>query len=157
MNKKRVDTLLPQAYEILKNDCVGIASKGKINKAYRGQIASFGSAMINGSLLSAVAFFSVNAKNKDSSKSKDDSKNGVSREKLMKAIYYLMHQEKDAEELKKLMEEEPFQALFEEVKGAKNSHKIKEEVENCAIALKLAMNLYQLLDDESQGETNEES
>lgn len=146
MNKKRVDTLLPQAYEILKNDCVGIASKGKINKAYRGQIASFGSAMMNGSLLSAVAFFSVPAKKK-----------GISREKLMKAIYCLIHQEKNEEELEKLMRGEPFQALFEEVKKAKNTHQIKEEVENCAIALKLAMNLYQLIDDESQGETDGKS
>ena len=57
MNKKRVNSLLLVAKQAL-DEC-GIAENGKINSAFRGQISSFGAAIVTGNLPAATAFFSV--------------------------------------------------------------------------------------------------
>ena len=55
MNKKQVnDWILPAQKAII--EC-GIAENGKVDSAFRGQISSFGAAVVMGSLKSAVAFF----------------------------------------------------------------------------------------------------
>jgi hypothetical protein len=118
MNKRKVDDLLPKAYQVLAD--VGIAQNGKIENGYRGQIATFGAAAMSGSLLSAIAFFSA--------KGKSDS----DRPKLLKAIRALLPQEDEQTN------------LFEYVKAHRDDPQVKEDVFSAAIALKLAMNLYQL-------------
>ena len=120
MNKKTVDELIPIAHKVLAE--VKIAENGVINKTYRGQISTFGSAVVTGSLRAAIAFFS------------DKGSAGVDRRKLMVAILQIL-QEKEPE-LKK------FGTLFEYAE--KNPEEAKEKILNTAIALKLAMNLYQL-------------
>ena len=80
MNKKRVDQWIPKAKEAL--EAVGIAEKGKISKGFRGQIASFGAAVVMGSFKSAVAFFSKNGGSK------------TEREKLVEAMYFVIKGEK---------------------------------------------------------------
>lgn len=124
MNKNRVDKLLPLAAEALKD--VGIAVNGEIASAFRSQISSFGSAVKNGSLLSAVAFFRKQGKAK------------VAREKLLEAINNLM-----SSEVPELTGED----LFDKVKSVQDAAKktiLKEQILDCVIALKLAMNLYDL-------------
>ena len=119
MNKRKVDDLIPKAVEILTD--TGIANKeGKIKKTYRGQISTFGAAIINGSLISAVAFFS------------DNGNSSTERSKLIEAIGKLIPESRED--------------LFEYVKKSVKSKKkeVKEEILNAAIALKLAMNLYNL-------------
>lgn len=121
MNKKKVDALIPMAYEALEN--VGIAQNGKINKTFRSQISSFGAVMTMGSVLSAVAFFSA--------------KGGSSteRQNLMKAIYMLISNKDKVHE----------RDLFMYVNANKDSEKkVNNEIINASIALKLAMNLYEL-------------
>ena len=124
MNKKRVDKLLPLAAEALKH--ANIAVNGKVDAAFRGQISSFGSAVKNGSILSAVAFFSQQGKAK------------VHREHLLKAINELM-----SLEVPELVGED----LFTKVQSVQDAVKktiLKEQILDCVIALKLAMNLYDL-------------
>ena len=119
MNKRKVDDLIPKAVEILTD--TGIVNKeGKIKKTYRGQISTFGAAIINGSLISAVAFFS------------DNGNSSTERSKLIEAIGKLIPESRED--------------LFEYVKKSGKSKKkeVKEEILNAAIALKLAMNLYNL-------------
>ncbi len=121
MNKKRVDELIPRAVEVLKKE--GIANKdNEIVKTFRGQISTFGAAITNGSLISAVAFFS------------EQGGADVDRSKLMKAVYDLVAGEKATD------------TLFDYVKkvGKAGEVKTKEEIINATIALKLAMNLYKL-------------
>ena len=55
MNKKRVNDWIAPACKALED--VGIAVGGKIDPKFRGQISSFGAAVVMGSLRSAVAFF----------------------------------------------------------------------------------------------------
>lgn len=113
MNKKRIDSLLPKAYDILSE--LNISENGIIKNAYRSQICAFGAAITMGSLLSAVAFFSQKGNC------------SVDRHKLMSAIKKLSGFDGSS--------------LFEYVKN-NNTPATKQLVLESAIALKLAMNLY---------------
>lgn len=119
MNKNKVDELIPKAYDALKD--AGIVEKGSINKAFRGQIATFGAAVTNGSLLSAIAFFS------------NDGSSEVTRSNLLKAIQILIPESTE-------------KGLFDYVKskGKAGERSAREDILNAAIAIKLAMNLYEL-------------
>lgn len=128
MVKKRVDIYIPKAYEVLR--IVEIEKDNKINSTFRGQIASFGAMIAMGSILSAVALFSATKSNAS-----------VDRVKLMQAIYAI---------IKDVTGEIPKDALFEYVtqeikKGNKNT--VTEKIKDAAIAIKLAINLYEVIDD----------
>jgi CRISPR-associated protein Cmr5 len=120
VNKKRVDSLIPEAYKKL--EITGIVEGGKIKNTWRGQISSFGAAVATGSLLAAVSFFNAQG-NSD-----------VPRQKLMEAIFSLIGSVSGCS------------SLFEYVVKCKKDGRersAKEEIINGAIALKLAMNLYE--------------
>lgn len=126
MNKRRVDGMIPLAYEVLKE--VQIVEKdGTIDKSYRGQISSFGAAVAMGSLLSAVSYFS------------QQNRAAVDRSKLMTAIHMLMNKENGRGGDEK---SDPL-ALFNYVRKD-SGMAAKELILDCAVALKLAMNLYNL-------------
>jgi len=116
-DKGRIDRLIPLAYTALAD--VGIAEKGAVKKTWNGQISTFGAAITMGSLQSAVAYFSNAAKG------------DVNRTLLLKAIRFL---------LEKGLEYKPIE--WENISAA--SPTIQRDVLNCAVALKLAMNLYRL-------------
>ena len=121
MNKRVVDELIPEAVVALKD--AGVADQNNnINKTFRGQISTFGAAITNGSLISAVAFFS------------DNGSSSIERTRLLDAIRLL------------IKEAGKYPDLFEYVRAqGKNREKVvKEQILNAAIALKLAMNLYNL-------------
>ncbi len=124
MNKNRVNRDLPIAYQALK--AVEIAKGTVIKKTYRGQISTFGTAVSMGSMPAAIAFFSEKAAGAD---------NGVDRTLLLRAIeYVLRHRETP------VLDENT--CLFDyAVNGGISA---KEEILTAAIALKLAMNLYEL-------------
>ena len=131
MDQKAIDSLVEPAYEILNE--VGIAKGGKVSKSYRAQISTFGSAIINGTLLSAVSFFST------------QEGASVDRSKLMEAIKLIINKDnKDDKDDK--------ETLFEYVKkntpDVGENRQLKAKIMYAAIALKLAMNLYQLSGEE---------
>lgn len=119
MNKKRVNDWLLKAKEALTQ--TGIAQNGKIDKTYRGQISSFGAAVIMGSLPAAVAFFS------------EQGGSSVERQKLIQAMYYCVSgtvkKEKD----------------ILEIVCKQNDKSMREQFIDASIALKLAMNFYDLV------------
>lgn len=132
MNKKQVDRLIPKAYEVLRtvqidngNDSqhpFKIVETGGIQKAWRGQISSFGAAIATGSLPAAISFFSAKGHSE------------LHRELLMKAIFELLEQRGDSRD------------LFDYVsKNTDKQRAVEEEIVNRAIALKFAMNLYPLV------------
>ena len=136
MNKKRVDQLLPRAYEVLSS--VQIAQNGKVDPKFQNQISSFASAVKNGSLISAIAFFG------------QQKKAAVNRTKLIEAIGLLMSGENAPANAK--------DALFNMAKRqltSKQQAELKEKVEDCAIALKLAMNLYDMPKDQKDSSTSD--
>ena len=137
MNKHEVDRMIPQAYEVLSQ--VRIAENGKVNKAWRGQISSFGASIMQGSLLSAVSFFSAQGGAE------------TKRERLMMAIWLLLNREKQFNisfEPKNDEEKEKYKEvatrLYKQVQPQPNDKKLKEDIVNAAVALKLAMNLYDM-------------
>ena len=135
MNKERVDANIGKAYDVLKKRNIA-DEKDVIQKAYRGQISSFGAAVSSGSLVSAIAFFS------------DKGQSKVDREKLMDALYDLLS-DKEKDKIAGNAKNKLFayvRAKYE--KGEIDT--VKEEVLDCSIALKLAMNLYSLADQEEK-------
>lgn len=124
MNKRVIEALLPEAYKTLEKN-ISIVKDGKktIKKAYRGQISTFGAAITTGSLLAAIAFFS------------DKGEADVEREKLMVCIQELIPEAKTSD------------SLFNYVSlGTEDMSVYKEKILNAAIALKLAMNLFALVE-----------
>lgn len=87
-----------------------------INMAFRGQISAFGSAIATGSLLAAVAFFS------------DQGSASIDRSELMVVINKMLKC--------------PEKTLFDTVKASNDTTALKEEILDCAIAVKLALNLF---------------
>ena len=134
MNKSAVNDQLETAYEAIIKTKIADGSTGeyKVKKAYRGQIATFGAAIITGSLKSAIAFFS------------DEGKASVNRLLIIKAIEYIL-------EKRKIMKQG--QSLFSYAKS--ESPEVKENIINAAIAIKLALNLFILVDNDDGGNPSE--
>ena len=131
MNKREIDRLLPAAYDAIQNG--GFIENGKIDPAFRGQIASYGSAIANGSLLAATAFFSKQGNA------------SVDRSLLMKAINQLLPQ---------LGIPATGDTLFDTIRKhwgttTAQHNDFTEKVLICATALKLAFNLF-FLEDKNQ-------
>lgn len=130
------DEMIARAISVL--DTAGIVKKDKnseklyIEKAFRRQISSFGAAVEMGSLLSAVAFFS------------SQGSSPTDRTKLMEAIYLLL----TGNEKKDIKENE---TLFRYVAQNPNNQQLKREVIDAAVAIKLAMNAYELRDVKKKG------
>ena len=125
MNKNIINDEIETAYKLLAEH--EVAKGGVIKGSFRGQISSFGAAIVMGNLLAAIAYFS-----KQGGAS-------VERQKLIAIIYDI---------IKKRHENENMPAdLFSYANGEKKKgaeRNCKEEILNAAIAVKLAMNLYKL-------------
>ncbi|MBR2024910.1 MAG: hypothetical protein IKA02_03785 [Clostridia bacterium] len=125
MNKKRVDAWLERAYDALIKS--GIADKNlKINKTFRGQISSFGAAVVTGSFKSALAFFL------------EQGGASVERYKLISAMDYVINSEKT--------EVDNAKTVFENVCRSSDLKDMKAKFIDASIAIKLAMNLFELKD-----------
>ncbi|GAB2027159.1 hypothetical protein [Lactovum odontotermitis] len=127
IDKKKVDELLPDAYTALEES--GIAVAGKIDKAFRGQIASFGASIINSTVRSAIVFFS---------RSKEEgSRDKAGRSKLIEAIAFVLKKEGKITEDSK-------NAVYQY--AGSNEKEAEQTIMEIATALKLAMNLFELVD-----------
>lgn len=118
MNKQRVNDWVAPAAEALTK--VGIAENGVINPTFRGQISSFGAAVTMGSLKAAAAFFA------------QQGGASVPRERLLQAMYYVI-------EGTVKQPDEVFAYICEH-----DDVRTRDCFIDAAIALKLAMNLYDL-------------
>ena len=148
-NKRKIDEYISKAIEVLNNNEKIVKEGGKIDKTFSGQIATFAVAVSTGSLLSAVAFFSDNG--------------GASNERssLMDVIYKIVidensqaitNQENDSNINSKLLEHVKNEYKEFKLKNDIVSYnRIKEDILNAAIAVKLAMNFYELVDNSNKG------
>lgn len=123
MNKKRVDGWLLLAREAIK-ECE-IANDGRVNKSFRGQISSFGAAVVMGSFKSAVAVYSENGRAE------------VERERLIRAAYYVAYNgvKKDAKDILAEVCQKEGAALRE----------MRDAFIDASVAIKLALNFYDLV------------
>lgn len=118
MNKKRVnDWILPAKEALITCE---IVENGKIDKTFRSHISSFGAAVIMGSLPAAVAFFT------------EQGGSSVQRQKLIQAMYCCI-----TGEVKK--EKEIFDIVCKN-----NTAEMRDKFTDASIALKLAMNFFDL-------------
>lgn len=130
MNKKRVDGWILTAKEAI--EVAKIAENGEVNKSFRGQISSFGASLVMGSFKSAVAFFT------------EQGGASVERQKLLVAMYFIIS---DGEV------KEP-KYVFDY--ACKNDTKeLKEQFIDASIAIKLALNFFDLREGKAQGEKAE--
>jgi len=153
-NKRKIDEYISKAINILNNNNKIVKEGGKIDKTFSGQIATFAVAVSTGSLLSAVAFFSDNG--------------GASNERssLMDVIYEIIADEKlsdtdkEDDKNKKNVNNKNSKLLkyvkskYEKSKESNDIvlyNRIKEDILNAAIAVKLAMNFYELVDNYNKG------
>lgn len=125
MNKRKVDELIPRAYIKLKESEI-VQKDGTICSEYRGYIDTFGAAVAMGSIISAIAFFM------------EEDKGNQDRTKLLITMYNTI---KDTN-LRKTDTD-----WKEQIKEyvLKDERKAKEELVNAAVAIKLAMNLYNII------------
>lgn len=132
MSKRRIERFLPTAVQVLRD--TGIAKDGRINRPFRNQIYGFGAAVATGSLLAVVGYFG------------DQGDADVDRSQLVGAIYQVLRKEAP----RSLGNSED---LFEAVKGAGRGgqREIKEMILDAAVALKLAMNFFELTSEREEG------
>lgn len=144
MSKQQIEEYIPLAYDALR-ECGIVKEDDTVDRALRGQIASFGAAVTMGSLLSAIAFF-----NKASSKS-DGSK--TDRQLLMKTIHAILlmsdnaaKPEAEREDKFEVAKKASGKDLCIKIKDLPRSQRdgYRERVMDAAVAIKLAMNLYDL-------------
>lgn len=139
----KIDELIANAIPILKN--TGIVKKDEktgeeyILRSFRGQISSFGAAVEMGSLLSAVAFFSK--------KGGSD----TDRQLLMRAIYLLIINDTETKIDAKSEQSELLLFVIEH----RNEPELKKNIIDAAVALKLAMNAYELRDKDDKPKVEE--
>lgn len=143
MNKKKIEKMLPIALKTLADKKCGVSENGKISKSYRSAISSFGAAVTMGSFRAAVAFFSKDADKGDA---------GISRSKLLRAIDYLcqtwdsrwIDRDKNAADWRTA---EKVCAFV--LERPQNEIKLLEQdFLHAAVALKLAMNAFDLGSDQ---------
>ena len=139
----KIDELIANAIPILRN--TGIVKKDEktdeeyILRSFRGQISSFGAAVEMGSLLSAVAFFSK--------KGGSD----TDRQLLMRAIYILIINDTETKIDAKSEQSELLLFVIEH----RNEPELKKNIIDAAVALKLAMNAYELKDKDDKPKVEE--
>ncbi|MBQ6943380.1 MAG: hypothetical protein IJN43_03520 [Ruminococcus sp.] len=139
----KIDELIANAIPILRN--TGIVKKDEktdeeyILRSFRGQISSFGAAVEMGSLLSAVAFFSK--------KGGSD----TDRQLLMRAIYLLIINDTETKIDAKSEQSELLLFVIEH----RNEPELKKNIIDAAVALKLAMNAYELKDKDDKPKVEE--
>ncbi len=118
MDKKQIDRMIPVAYQSLSK----LSKNGKIDKTYRGGVSRFGAAVSMGSLESAAAFFSA-----------DKSGASYDRKELGKIIVKTASLGKTEK------------TLYDYVMGnTEDKNVLKNRVLDAAVAVKLALNLYEL-------------
>lgn len=142
MNKKKIDKFIPIAYEKLNQS--DIVQEGKIQNEYRGYIDTFGAAVAMGSIISAIAFFMEKGKGQQD------------RTKLLRVMYNVIHNDTEKQIKDINSETNEWQKIIVEYVKA-NEKKAKEELINAAIAVKLAMNLYEIVGKKSDAEGKEDN
>ncbi len=128
MNKNNVEKLIPIAINVIENS--KLYSNGKVSKACSSQISTFGAAISQGSLLSAVLFFG-----------KTDDKSKIDRRELLKVIHKVISEGSS----KYCKSCEDFTSLEDFI--IKDKFIAKKKIIDACIAIKLALNVF-ILDKE---------
>lgn len=146
MNKKKIESMLPVAHDVLLHDggCK-LRANEKINKSYRSAISSFGAAVTMGSFRAAAAFFSKDADKGDA---------GISRSELLRTVDFICQRiEKkwrDPGKEKAEWRSAENVCAFVLSRPQNEIKQLEQDFLHAAVALKLAMNAFNMDPEEKQ-------
>lgn len=129
---KKIEKYIPKAIDVLDDTTLGIVKNGKIDSTYNGYLSSFGASIITSGVLPTFIFYSKKAKNDNDA---DRSLLIKAIEKMIKGIDINILQ-KQVNGISKEI------TLLEKVMIAYDDNQLKKMIQNCAIALKLAIRTY---------------
>lgn len=122
---KNIEKYIPVALRALENNSIGIVDQGKIDETYNGYISSFGASMITSGLLPTFIFYSKKAENNRE----------ADRSNIIKALEFMLKEDS----VNLLAENE---SILNKVKRDYSDNHLKQKIQECAIALKLAIRTY---------------
>lgn len=120
MDKDKVNDLLPDAYDILREEF----GDKKVSNQFRGYFASFGASIARGSLLSAIAFISRKSEGTE-----------ADRHKLPHMILALLKRDGIGTD---------YTILFDYARHESDLMTAQKNILNATLALKLALNLFEI-------------
>lgn len=123
---RAVEKLIPYAIKAVSDSQMEV--NGVINKAYKGYISSFGAGIIQSGLLPTLAMYKGN---EGSDKKKADTSN------LLKAVFNVIKESRKSETI-------PGNDLFNYALNAEDQQKVKQEILNASIAIKLAIRTFKM-------------
>jgi CRISPR-associated protein Cmr5 len=123
---RNIEKYIPIALKALENNTIKIVDfDGKIDGTYNGYISSFGASIITSGLLPTFIFYSKRAENNRE----------VDRSQIVKALEFML---KDIT-INLLNANE---TILNKVKNNHSDSHLKQKIQECAIALKLAIRTY---------------
>lgn len=124
MRKAQIDGFIKEAIKLVgEGDTKLVRENGKIPKEFKGYVASLGTSLMQCGLIPSVALFS------------DLSSGSKEKEKILNVIYHLLKQDDWPGTL--------LQKVIAISAGSSEEEKLKEEILDAAIALKLAIRTYE--------------
>ena len=134
MNKKRLTTLMQLADGVLQPSGI-LKANGRIEDSYNGQTSGFSVTVAMSGLLPALVIYYQQA---------SESRN-INRKNILEAIGLMISQDHDFTEIQDIKDAESLLRAAIKTRDNAKSKKLKQEVIDCAIALKQIIRTYELI------------
>lgn len=134
MNKKRLTTLMQLADGVLRPSGI-LKANSKIEDSYNGQTSGFSVTVAMSGLLPALVIYYQQA---------SESRN-INRKNILEAIGLMISLDHDFTEIQDIKDAESLLKAAIETRDNAKSKKLKQEVIDCAIALKQIIRTYELI------------
>lgn len=134
MNKKRLTTLMQLADGVLRPSGI-LKANGKIEDSYNGQTSGFSVTVAMSGLLPALVIYYQQA---------SESRN-INRKNILEAIGLMISLDHDFTEIQDIKDAESLLKAAIKTRDNAKSKKLKQEVIDCAIALKQIIRTYELI------------
>ncbi len=134
MNKKRLTILMQLADGVLRPSGI-LKANGRIEDSYNGQTSGFSVTVAMSGLLPALVIYYQQA---------SESRN-INRKNILEAIGLMISQDHDFTEIQDIKDAESLLRAAIKTRDNAKSKKLKQEVIDCAIALKQIIRTYELI------------
>lgn len=135
MNKKRLTTLMQLADGVLRPSGI-LKANGRIEDSYNGQTSGFSVTVAMSGLLPALVIYYQQA---------SESRN-INRKNILEAIGLMISQDHDFTAVSNINNAKSLLRAAIETRNKAESKKLKQEVIDCAIALKQIIRTYELIE-----------
>ena len=134
MNKKRLTILMQLADGVLRPSGI-LKANGRIEDSYNGQTSGFSVTVAMSGLLPALVIYYQQA---------SESRN-INRKNILEAIGLMISQDHDFTEIQDIKDAESLLRAAIKTRDNAKSKKLKQEVIDCAIAIKQIIRTYELI------------